>query len=222
VLTQGEVMIISISGLAGSGKDTIGNMLIKKHNFTRVAMADILKEMCSKVTKLALNYFHAVDLKDSNLDPALTFDAAMAASLAFELNQLGYDVTPSKFNSLLGEQLETPRKILIFIGTDLCRNMVESSIGLDLTEKKIKAVQGSVVITDARFQNERDAIKKMGGIKMFVDRPSVSEKFNAPMAHESELNQLMDSYDVYVINDSTVSRLEIEVDMWYNTKVKHM
>jgi hypothetical protein len=215
-------MIISISGLAGSGKDTIGNILIRKHKFTRIAMADILKEMCSKVTKIALNYFHDVDLKDSTLDPILSFDSAMAANLAFELNQLGYDVTPSKFNSLLGEELETPRKILIFIGTDVCRNMVEPSIWLDLTMNKIKSIEGNVIITDARFQNERDAIKKAGGLKMFVDRPSVSEKFNAATAHESELNQLTDDYDVYVVNDSTVSLLEIEIDMWYNTKVKYM
>lgn len=215
-------MIISISGLAGSGKDTIGNVLIKRHKFTRIAMADILKELCSKITNLTLNYFHDVDLKDSVLDPKLVFDSAMAANLAFELNQLGYDITPSKFNSLLGEQLETPRKILIFIGTDICRNMVESSIWLDLTMKKIKNLEGNVVITDARFQNERDAIKKAGGLKMFVDRPCISDKFNAATAHESELNQLMDNYDVYVVNDSTVSLLEIEIDMWYNTKVKYM
>ena len=145
-------MIISISGLAGSGKDTIGNILIKKHNFTRIAFADALKSICSTITGLSWDMFNDPNLKDKELDNEVVFDQALAASLAFELNELGYNVIPSKFNSLLGAKLETPRKILVFIGTDVCRNHVEETIWRDVTLKKIKNTEGHVVITDARFK----------------------------------------------------------------------
>lgn len=213
-------MIISISGLAGSGKDTIGNILIKKHNFTRIAFADALKSICSTITGLSWDMFNDPNLKDKELDNEVVFDEALAASLAFELNELGYNVIPSKFNSLLGAKLETPRKILVFIGTDVCRNHVEETIWRDVTLKKIKNTEGHVVITDARFKNERDAIRDLKGICMFVDRPSVSVKFDPFTAHQSELEQLTDSYDVYVINDVVPSILEYEVDMWVSTRLR--
>ena len=212
-------MILSVSGLARSGKDTVGNILIKKAGFKRIAMADTLKEVTARAMQMPLNYFYDDNLKDAAFQATFIFDEGLAANLAFELNQLGIDVSPSKFTSKLGEHLESPRKALVFIGTDVCRNLVDENIWLNLTLKKIKDAEGHVVITDSRFKNERDAIKKLGGITMFVDRPEITSKFDVTNAHVSELDQLNDSYDVYVMNDRTVAFLESELSMWLHTKL---
>lgn len=50
-------MIVGVSGKAQTGKDTIGNILVKKYGFTRVASADALK-------RIARNIFGWDALKD--------------------------------------------------------------------------------------------------------------------------------------------------------------
>jgi len=42
-------MIIGISGLAGTGKDTIADLLVKNHGFAKIALADPLKRICRDV-----------------------------------------------------------------------------------------------------------------------------------------------------------------------------
>ena len=38
------MIIVGLSGKAGSGKDTVANYLVEKHNFTKLAFAGVLKE----------------------------------------------------------------------------------------------------------------------------------------------------------------------------------
>lgn len=42
-------MIIGLSGLAGSGKDFIANILVEQHKFVKIALADPLKRICQDV-----------------------------------------------------------------------------------------------------------------------------------------------------------------------------
>lgn len=42
-------MIVGLSGLAGSGKDFIADLLVKNHGFVKVALADPLKRICQDV-----------------------------------------------------------------------------------------------------------------------------------------------------------------------------
>jgi len=42
-------MILGLSGLAGSGKDTVADILVSKHGFVKVALADPLKRICKEV-----------------------------------------------------------------------------------------------------------------------------------------------------------------------------
>ena len=42
-------MIVGLCGLSGSGKDAVGEILVKAHGFIRVAFADIMKRICMEV-----------------------------------------------------------------------------------------------------------------------------------------------------------------------------
>src|SRR5689334_14415060 len=42
-------LIIGLSGLAGSGKDFVANLLVDQHNFVKIALADPLKRICQEV-----------------------------------------------------------------------------------------------------------------------------------------------------------------------------
>lgn len=41
--------LIGVTGLAGAGKDTVGQYLVQEYNFKRMAFADKLKEFCEQI-----------------------------------------------------------------------------------------------------------------------------------------------------------------------------
>ncbi len=50
--------ILLLSGWAGSGKDAVAEILVREHQFRRVAFADALKQDAAKRTGIPLNDFH--------------------------------------------------------------------------------------------------------------------------------------------------------------------
>jgi hypothetical protein len=79
----------------------------------------------------------------------------------------------------------------------------------------------NVVVTDARFKNERDHLKKLGATLVLVKRHHYLEdgKATATELHISE-NQLGvdEDYDVIVYNSGTECQLQSEISMWYTIK----
>ena len=139
-------------------------------------------------------------------------------NLAFELNELGYDVTPSQLLQFKGVKFESPRDMLVYVGTDICRKVVSSTIWVDLMVSTINNTNGNVVVTDARFKNERDALRNIGAITIWIDRPELSKKFIFSEAHISETDQISDSYDVTIINDRSKEFLQETICLWYTLK----
>ena len=66
----------------------------------------------------------------------------------------------------------TIRDVLQILGTDLLRKQFNSNIHVAATMGEIKS-EDKVIITDLRFPNEYEAVKKRGGITIRVNRPSV-------------------------------------------------
>lgn len=177
--------IIGVTGRKGNGKDTIGKILFDKYGYIRVAFADSLKEACRSI-------FHFTD------------------------------------NQLYGTEKETideywkvrPRHVLQFVGTELFREQissvipwVEKDIWIKSVEKKILSIRelnshAHIVVTDVRFQNEVDAIRKLGGIVIRVSRPSLQNKLDT---HSSELEIDKLDVDMDILNDSTVDELQTKI-----------
>ncbi len=59
--------IILISGKAGSGKDTVGKILVNNHYYTRYAYADALKDYVSETFKLDRKLFDTQEGKMSEI-----------------------------------------------------------------------------------------------------------------------------------------------------------
>jgi len=76
----------------------------------------------------------------------------------------------------------SPRKALQYVGTDLMRNQVYENIWTNIVENRISMIleanrEAKIVITDCRFLNEIDMLKKFGinRVDVFiikVERPS--------------------------------------------------
>ena len=137
-----KVPIIGFSGKAGSGKDSAGEAILSSGvRAKRESFADPLREM----------------IKCLGVDVDKIYSEFGGAGKSDPLPEFG------------GKSL---RYMLQTLGTDWGRNMVSDSIWLDIVARKVKKNKDSghlTVITDVRFDNEADAVKKMGGVVVQVE-----------------------------------------------------
>jgi hypothetical protein len=64
----------------------------------------------------------------------------------------------------------TPRWILQYWGTEVCRNGFHDDMWIASLENKLRTSTDDVVISDCRFPNEIKSIKDAGGIIVCVER----------------------------------------------------
>lgn len=149
--------IISISGLIGSGKSTAANFLVD-NGFTSVAYADTLKDVVALVfgwdrTLLEGDTYYSRVWRDSE-DPWWTANLDM-------------------------DVIVTPRWALTHIGTEIMRNKFHKDVWLLCVKRRISKIKGNIVISDARFLNEIQLVRELGGTTIGIYRkiPSWLEKF---------------------------------------------
>lgn len=92
------------------------------------------------------------------------------------------------------------------MGTEVGRNMLGENIWVDLTFKNL-ADGAKVIVTDCRFPNEADTVKRLGGEVWRVSRPG----FSAVNAHPSEVSLDDWKFDRYFENSGSVEELHAKV-----------
>lgn len=185
------VTVIGITGRKRSGKDTIGEYLVEHHDFTRIAFADTLKEVCKLVFGFSNEQVYG-DLK--------------------EVMDENWNHTPREILQIVGTELfrETLPKHCSNISNDIWIKSVK------LQMKKLhEQGQTRFVITDIRFPNEIDFVtsnKCYKGISWKVQRPSLLNELTDISTHSSEI--LIDNLtcDHTFINDKTIKDLHAAVE----------
>lgn len=147
--------IIGITGLKGSGKDTIGDIICKNFDFQKVAFADKLKDIVS-----------------------VLFDWDRKMLSGFTPEDRAIREQPDEFWSKKFEKEFTPRMALQKIGTEVMRNNLDKSIWVYCLERKLINENSNFVITDVRFRNEIEMIKRLGGTIIRVERGERPEWWN--------------------------------------------
>jgi hypothetical protein len=106
---------------------------------------------------------------------------------------------------------DTPRRILQLVGTECLRKGYADDVWIRALQRRIGfgdlAHHRKIVIVDARFPNEVEAIKGWGGVAVRVDRPGAGASGGVE-AHASE--HALDSWtgwDHVLVNDSTLEVL---------------
>lgn len=206
-------MIIAFCGKARAGKDSGGEVLVKRYDFTRIAFADELKNLCARVFYIDPKMFED-EKKDQTMDRVyLDFHDIDNIRTIVE-TEWGYSISYEQRESmeeLHGTEFNTPRDILRCVGMML-RNNVDQEIWINRAFEKIKAHDGNIVITDCRFVNERELLHRLGAVLCLVKRGN-----NTMNEHEFDLGE-EDEYDIIFTNDETLHAYQSSVDMWFNTK----
>lgn len=176
-------MIIGLTGYAQSGKDTVSKILVENYGYTRVAFADPIRDLLFEMdpgigVKGPDGQWHTVGLQ--NIVEVSGWDEA--------------------------KQHKDVRALLQNLGVG-ARKVFGENFWVQQALRQVH-FEGNYVITDVRFTNEADAIKKYDNSQIWrIKRLGV----DAINAHVSETQ--MDGYpvDQIFINNSTIEDLEVLV-----------
>lgn len=179
--------LIGLKGERRAGKDTIAGILVRDHGYTRRAFADNLKrEVYDAFGHLIM----------ASRGESYGFDSWMPF-----LDEHKNDPADSEFGWV--------GPLLQFWGTEYRRQKCGETYWLDQLETQLGP---GVVVTDIRFPNEADLIRKHGGYIIHVDRRQGEDDGAARgNSHASESLVASIPSDCTVTNDSTFEDLETEI-----------
>lgn len=203
-------MIIGIDGYAGAGKDTVADIFVKV-GFTKISFADALREATVHSTGFPLSTFIDREIKDKPFLEPLRLSSEVLTKFC---THLGYpEAVQDVIDQFTGTLIESPRHLLITLGTEVGRSMLSPTIWLDQYQKKCAGL-GQVVTPDCRFDNERELIKSMKGLVWLIKRSG----YGPEAAHISATGKWSeDKYDVVVENKGLIE-LRNDVGMWWSLK----
>ena len=210
-VTLGGSMIIGVCGFIGSGKDTIADYLTNFHGFRRESFANSLKDAVAHV---------------------FGWDRTMLEGRTKQAREWREQVDPWWAERLNMPEL-TPRWVLQYWGTEVCRRAFHDDIWIASLENKLRNSTDDIVISDCRFPNEIKSIKEAGGIVIRVKRGDDPEWYKdacdmnagdrcmnwalakgrmaALNIHASETAWCGTKFDHVITNDSTIDELMIKV-----------
>jgi len=183
-------MIIGICGFIGAGKDTVADYLVNFQEFRRESFANTLKDAVSAV---------------------FGWDRTMLEGRTKQAREWREQVDPWWAERLEMPNL-TPRWVLQYWGTEVCRKAFHDDIWIASLENKLRNSQDNVVISDCRFPNEISAIKKAGGLIIWVKRGDLPEWYNTAISANQGHNWAVQELKMKKIHASETSWVGTEFD----------
>jgi len=185
--------IIAVSGRAGSGKSTVGRIIQEclGDDVLQIAFADPVKQICMDVFDWGPAHVYG-NLKG---EPDLRYPRAAAEGVTYL----------------------TPREAMQTLGTDWGRTAypgIWAAMGVRRALQWTTTPQRVAVITDCRFINEAELVRKEGGAVWFLGRDVGAAKGGLG-SHPSETEMLSDDFQslvsLHIENQPTLSDLADQV-----------
>lgn len=169
--------LIGLNGFARSGKDEAAKILVEEFGFTRVSFADKLRDVLYALNPWVRGY------KNGMIDWRLLQD------VIDEYTWDGYKET--SYDPEI-------RRLLQRLGTEAGRQTLWDTIWIDATLTGF-APDAKIVVSDARFINEFEAVRSRGGEVWRIDRAGVGPAND----HASETEALTyDKFARFINNNS--------------------
>ena len=190
-------MIIGFVGLIGAGKDTAADYLVNFHGFRRDSFANTLKDAVSNV---------------------FGWDRTLLEGRTTQAREWREQVDPWWAERLNMPRL-TPRWVLQYWGTEVCRHGFHDDIWIASVENKMRKTTDNIVISDVRFPNEIRAIHNAGGIVIRVKRGDDPEWFDAA----TSVNRGPDGNTSWSLSKNKLEQLNIHASetSWVGGKIDH-
>jgi hypothetical protein len=150
-------MIIGVCGFIGSGKDTVADYLVNFHEFRRESFANTLKDAVAAV---------------------FGWDRTMLEGRTKTAREWREQVDPWWAERLNMPNL-TPRWVLQYWGTEVCRRGFHDDTWIASLENKLRNSSDNIVISDCRFPNEIASIRRAGGRIVWIKRGALPEWYDA-------------------------------------------
>jgi len=180
-------MIIGICGFIGSGKDTVADYLVNFHEFRRESFANTLKDAVAAV---------------------FGWDRTMLEGRTKEAREWREQVDPWWAERLAMPTL-TPRWVLQYWGTEVCRRSFHDDIWIASLENKLRMSKDNVVISDCRFPNEIQSIRDAGGKIVWVQRGNLPEWYQTAVDANAGHN--------YAVQDLKMRKIHASETAWVGT-----
>lgn len=219
--------LIGISGKKQHGKDTLANFISSEHpaKYTHFKFADKLKDMVCVLLGCTRMELEDPTYKETPLGeewwmwksytlhgaPVLINykDYPNSAKVSTHINyslKIKYFDSPTLIKT-------TPRLILQLLGTECGREIIHPNIWINATMNAVARNHlPGAIITDVRFPNEAEAVKKKGGIVIRIERSSENSSDNHPS--EIALDDY-ENFDYKIYNDGTLEDLR----KWVNETI---
>jgi hypothetical protein len=183
--------LIGIIGLKRSGKDTYASRLVSHHGYTRLALADPMREFA-----LALDPIVAV------YDAGEEWGGVLTERLSEVVAREGWEQAKTR---------DEVRRTLQRLGTEAGRGVLGENVWINVTDKIQYEVPGPVVITDIRFPNEYEWITRRGGYLVRVVRAGTFAGDHSSETMAGDLTGF--PADMTVLNETTVADLHEHADI---------
>lgn len=100
-----------------------------------------------------------------------------------------------------GVERHKDRFFLQWLGTDWARNTLDPQIWINILLRDIKKQKGHIVVSDARFSNEFEALKRAGFKLIKIDREEELRAQFHETGHTSEFETHSSEWDVTMYQD---------------------
>ena len=146
--------VIGFAGKAGSGKTTAAQFLVDHYGYTSFAFADCLKRACAEL--FLLDHLQLHGSLQQKMQPDHRWFGCSARQI---MQYVGTD--------LLRNQLDV-------IMPGIAENLFTHHFEIWLSEYKDNGESADIVVSDVRFKNEIESIRKNGGIVIYLARHSAA------------------------------------------------
>lgn len=181
--------LIGIAGKMESGKDAIANVLAEYCGFTKIAMADALREECAELLMAR---------KAPNGSPI----DIRAIIERYEYHPSSVWLKPTPYDM---------RRLLQWGGTEWRRSQ-NPDYWVNKMRERLSDAIGCFVVPDIRFENEAALIREFGGAVWLAERPNIDRSASSAHSHVSE--RFCDEYrdwDRVILNIGTLEELKERV-----------
>ncbi len=210
--------IIGLTGWAGTGKDTVADLLVTHFDFRKLAFADALRGEIADAFSIDLRMLTDQHTKHVPT-PALAMCRAPVPFLAAVTHALINSEAPVPAGNLAEWQAwlaepRSPRQILQWWGTEYRRAEHPAYWSRKLLQRLIDHMRDGgmrFVVTDIRYQNEADTLVCAGGRLWQITRPGIDGTTTTEGTHTSATDGSQFHVDAVICNRHDIAHLQLVV-----------